>query len=279
MTTAVANSMDPFAAANPAEFSLKRFLIYSLCLHGALAASVIISIVFHFQGNPWGGVGGDAGSVSVKLVGNSSMPMPPPPIISKDSTVVDPTNGLFNEEVKPKPPAPPKESVPIPTHEIEKPPKPIEHPSKIEPRKTPPPPNAVAYGGGGPPPMPTGTLGDKPGATPGGMTVQGQGGGDFATRYGWYIEAVRRKIGSNWQQNTIDPGIRAARVAHCVMTFTIARDGSVRDARIVTTSGNMSMDNSAQRALLSSIPMPGLPPDYSGSYVNVTFDFDLAMTH
>ncbi|PYU08001.1 MAG: hypothetical protein DMG33_02915 [Acidobacteria bacterium] len=38
------------------------------------------------------------------------------------------------------------------------------------------------------------------------------------------------------------------------------------------------MDNSGLRAVLSSNPMPALPNDYSGSYVVVTFDFDLGMS-
>jgi outer membrane biosynthesis protein TonB len=44
------------------------------------------------------------------------------------------------------------------------------------------------------------------------------------------------------------------------------------------SSGNQSMDISAQRALASASPMPPLPNDYTGSYVNVDFDFDLSMT-
>jgi TonB family protein len=82
----------------------------------------------------------------------------------------------------------------------------------------------------------------------------------------------------NWQQATIDPAVRAARVARCTMTFTIARDGTVKNITVAQTSGNYSMDTSAQRALLSASPMPALPSDYSGSAVNVTFDFDLSMT-
>jgi TonB family protein len=62
------------------------------------------------------------------------------------------------------------------------------------------------------------------------------------------------------------------------MTFTIARDGTVKNITVAQTSGNYSMDTSAQRALLSASPMPALPSDYSGSAVNVTFDFDLSMT-
>jgi hypothetical protein len=38
------------------------------------------------------------------------------------------------------------------------------------------------------------------------------------------------------------------------------------------------MDNSGLRAIMSSNPMPVLPPDYSGSSVRVVFDFDLSMT-
>jgi outer membrane biosynthesis protein TonB len=52
----------------------------------------------------------------------------------------------------------------------------------------------------------------------------------------------------------------------------------VKDIRISQTSGNQSMDNSGMRAIMSSNPMPGLPPDYSGSTVRVIFDFDLSMT-
>lgn len=61
------------------------------------------------------------------------------------------------------------------------------------------------------------------------------------------------------------------------MTFRIFRDGTVKNTQLTQSSGNLSMDNSAQRALLSSNPMPPLPSDYSGSYVDVTFDFDLSL--
>jgi outer membrane biosynthesis protein TonB len=44
------------------------------------------------------------------------------------------------------------------------------------------------------------------------------------------------------------------------------------------SSGNRSLDDSAQRALLSIDHFPRLPSDYSGTYVDVTFDFDLGKT-
>lgn len=272
MTTAVANSF-----YGPEDISLRRYLGYSLFLHGTLAAVVIASIIFHFQGNFWGGVGGASqGDVKVNLVGSVGIPMPKPPEITESRTF-DPTDSLYKEQPKPlKPPEPPKPETKIPEFKKEKPPKQIEHKSRVFDDPKPPPDNVVP-GHGGQMNLPTGTA-QTQGAPAPGVNIQGQGGGDFATRYGWYIEAVRRRINQNWLQSTIDPAVRSARTAHCVVTFTIYRDGSVKDIRLSQTSGNLSMDNSAQRALLSSVPMPALPGDYSGSFVNVTFDFDLAMT-
>jgi TonB family protein len=79
-------------------------------------------------------------------------------------------------------------------------------------------------------------------------------------------------------QNTIDPAVRAARRAKTTITFTISRDGSIKNIRVSESSGNRSMDDSAQRALLSADHFPRLPSDYSGNYVDVTFDFDLSLT-
>ena len=59
---------------------------------------------------------------------------------------------------------------------------------------------------------------------------------------------------------------------------TYPHDGSIKDVQITQSSGNQSMDYSGLRAIQSSNPMPALPNDYSGTYVNVIFDFDLAMT-
>ncbi|HXN51091.1 MAG TPA: TonB family protein [Candidatus Acidoferrum sp.] len=270
MTVAVANP----SLASPDDLSLRRFLVYSLFLHGAVAAAMVVSIVFHFEGNRWGDVGGGSeGEVKVNLVGSVGIPMPKPPDVTESKTF-DPTDSLYKTLPQPKPPESPKPEVKIPAWKEK--PKPVQRPSRVFDDPTPAPPNAVAANGGKLN-LPTGTR-DVAGAPNPGVNIQGQGGGDFAARYGWYIDAVRRRISQNWMQSTIDPGLRAARTAKCTMTFTIARDGTVKDIRLAKTSGNSSMDTSAQRALLSSSPMPPLPSDYSGSYVNVTFDFDLAMT-
>lgn len=274
------------AIANPDDLGLKKFFVYSVLLHVSLSVLIIASIYLQRRGSAWGGIGGGGGgAVKVNLVGSlAGIPMPTAPA-AMESKAVDPTKGLYKEEPKPKAPEPKADATKLPKFDKEKPPKTISHPSRVDDAKTPPPENAVPYGKGGAPKLPTG-YGTSPGASspgaggqgPGGVNMQGQGGGDLGFRYGWYVEAMRRRISSNWLQSTIDPAVVAARRAHCTVTFTINRDGSIKDAHITETSGNLSFDNSGLRAVLASNPMPALPSDYPGSYVIVQFDFDLGMT-
>jgi TonB family protein len=256
--------------ANPDEFGLGKFVAYSLVLHGLLAGTIVASILLHWRGSVWSSAGGASeGDVKVNLVGAVGLPMPKPPVID-DSKTFDPTNSLYKEQPQPKPPEPPKEVIKIPKLDKEKP-KPIQRPSKVFENKKPPPDNTVNQHGGQPN-LPTG-YSATPGASSSGVNVSSQGGGDFAGRYPAYVEAIRRRIAQNWMQSTIDPAARASRTIHAVATFTINRDGSVKDIRITETSRNSSFDNSGLRALYDSNPMPPLPADYSGSYVSVTFDF------
>src|SRR5258707_14936062 len=202
---------------NPDNLSLRRFLVYSLFLHGAVLAAMVVSMVLHFQGNRWGDEGGGSeGEVNVKPVGSIGLPMPKPPDVTESKTF-DPTDSIYKTLPQPKPPEPPKPEIKIPEFKKEKPPKQIEHRSKTFDNPTPAPGNAVAQNGGKMN-VPTGTA-QAPGAAAPGVNTQGQGGADFAARYGWYIDAVRRKTSMNWLQSTFSPAIRASRSAKCTMTF------------------------------------------------------------
>jgi len=267
----------PYAAYNLDDLSFNRFLGYSAWFHIALTALMLVGVWVQRSGNAWGGIGGgDNSGVKVSLVSGAGIPMPQPSITSLESNTVDPTKGLNKEEPPPKLPEPKTDATKLPKFEKEKP-LPVSRASKVFESKTPPAENAVPYGKGGQTTLPSG-YSDFPGPASGGVAVQGQGGGDFASRYGWYIEAVKRAVNQNWMQNTIDPSIRAGRRAKTVVTFTINRDGSIKNIRVSESSGNRSMDDSAQRALLSIDRFPPLPTDYSGRYVDVIFDFGLGMT-
>jgi TonB family protein len=272
MTHAVANSMDPIGGTRYEDQSLRQFLIYSIIMHASLAVVIVVSAYIQYRGSAWGGVGGNLGGTKVNLVSAAGIPMPKESVVT-DSKAVDPTKGLHKEE-PPKPPEPKTDATKIPKFTKEKPLPPSRQSRTLE-NKTLTPDNAVPYGKGGNPDLPTG-FSQTPGEGSSGVTVQGQGGADFASRYGRYIEGVKNRIYSNWNQLSIDATARASRTVHCAVTFTINRDGTVKDVHISESSGNASYDYAALHAVMSAGAdhLERLPSDYSGAYVVATLDFN-----
>ncbi len=264
--------MDAAALAPTSSPSLRAPVAMSVIFHALLFGALVASTIFSKRGDVWGGPGGGEGAVKVGLVGSVPGIALPKPEIVTPNTVVDPSKGLSREEPKPIPPPKPEPNVKdLPEFE-KKPPRVPSRPSKVLEDKTLPAPNQIPYGGGGTPAMPY-TQFTMAGGVQGGLGISGaSGGGDFGSRYSWYVEAVRNRISSNWLQSTVDTNVRAA--PRAVVTFQILRDGSVSIIQITQSSGNVSVDNSARRAILGSSPLPALPSDYRGSNVNVEFWFD-----
>jgi protein TonB len=255
------------------EDNLKAPLVWSLLCHGLLFASLTVSTLLSHRGETWGAAG--SGAVSVRLVGGlSGVPMPRPQVMTT-SRVVDPTKGLYKSEPPPpQPKEPPPAAEEIPEFTKQKQQRYITRPSRVLEDDTAPPPNAVPYGQGGSPTMPYAefTMGSG-GSTAAGMGFSGPGsGGDFGSRFPWYVDAVRGRVSSNWLQSTIDPGVRFA--PRAVVIFDILRNGTVTNVQILRSSGNASVDNSAVRAILGSNPVNPLPNEYSGGKVSVEFWFD-----
>jgi periplasmic protein TonB len=261
------------ALAIPRDLSLKRYFFRSIFFHILLIAAVVGAAYFDRQGAGWGGVGGQLGGVKVNLISNAGVPMPPKEMVTESKTV-DPTDSLHKEDPKPKPPEPKTDATKIPKFDKEKPLPPSRKTRTLE-NKTPTQENDIP-GQGGNPNIPTG-YSPTPGPAATGDKVIGQGGGDFGGRYPWYVDAVRNRIRQSWDQTTIEPAVRAAHQAHTVMNFRINANGSISNIRVSQSSGNSSMDYSAMRALQSIDAFRPLPNDYMGSYVDVTFDFDLSM--
>jgi periplasmic protein TonB len=253
------------AAIRPPE-SLKKPLWCSLFVHGALILSVVISTLFAPRVETWGGPGG---SVAVNLVGNApAIPLPTPEEQSPNR-VVDESKGMYKSEPQPKPE---QNATPIPQFQQKKPPKIISRPSRLLENQVPPPPNAIPYGGGGTPTVPTTSFAMGAGSTQGGLSFSGAAGGDFGSRFPWYVEGVQRRISGNWLQSSVNPALAYA--PRVIANFTILRNGTITNIQITQSSNDSSVDTSAVRAIQASSPLGGLPPEYSGSAVNVTFWFD-----
>jgi protein TonB len=97
-------------------------------------------------------------------------------------------------------------------------------------------------------------------------------GGEFGSRYGWYVNQVRNKVAENWMQYEVDPNIRSAQRVY--IQFEITRTGQPRGVQVVQSSGVPSLDTSAMRALQRIDTFGPLPSDYRGSSVMVEFWFD-----
>jgi TonB family protein len=98
-------------------------------------------------------------------------------------------------------------------------------------------------------------------------------GGAFGTRYAWYERLLRERVARAWRTDDVDPRLQTA--PHVIVTFEIVRDGSVRNVRLLQRSGNLALDNSAQRAILQAGPFPQLPADYNRDSASVEFWFQL----
>jgi len=106
---------------------------------------------------------------------------------------------------------------------------------------------------------------------PGGGGVGSGSASPFGGRFGWYEQLLRERVARNWRSQDLDTSIRN-RVA---VTFEIQRDGSIRNIRVSQTSGNFAMDQSAQRAILQSNPLPALPREFERDVATIEFWFSL----
>ncbi len=99
----------------------------------------------------------------------------------------------------------------------------------------------------------------------GGSGVTALEGGDFP--YTIYIDRMKTLIGSHWFRPQVPADMSTS------VYFIIDRDGTIRDAKIETASGNGTFDRGALRAVLEASPLPPLPFGYSGTYLGVHLKF------
>jgi protein TonB len=217
------------------------------------------------SGANWG-AGGGGSAMGVSLVSN--VPLPANPTQTQNVLATE-SKGVSKSE--PKPQVEDQQAIAIPEKNAKKK-KPIAQSTATE-RKPPPQPeeasNVVPFGEGGPVSGPYAMF--AAGAAKGGFGFTG-GGGDFGSRFSWYVRVVNQKVSENWLKYEVDPRIQTANRVY--LTFDIERNGRPANIRVEQSSGVPSLDVSALRALQRIDTFGPLPSDYSGSKVSVEFWFD-----
>ncbi len=103
---------------------------------------------------------------------------------------------------------------------------------------------------------------------PGGGGVGLGNNSPFGEQFGAYANIIRDNIARAWKPMKL-PG-----VVSVVVTFTIQRNGSVSNVKIATSSGNPTLDFSAQRAVMDA-QLPALPDKFPRNQADVEMKFEL----
>lgn len=91
------------------------------------------------------------------------------------------------------------------------------------------------------------------------------------TMFGGYAQALMEAVARRWNTG----GLAGVQAPMAIVNVDILRNGTIRNARIAQRSGNATLDYSALRAVTEAAPFPPLPPEYSGSVMNIDFRFQL----
>lgn len=229
-------------------------VLLAILLHGAIVGAAVLAAKYAKPLKP-------AKMVSIQF---ANMPASAPPAAPKraearpasvpkpEEPKIEPKIVEPQPVVEPKPPAPKppeKNTVPLsPFGQSTK--KGSEAPAPAKPAPAPP--------AGATQPGVTDTV------APGGSGVTGIEGGDFP--YALYLQGMHRRIGDKW----IRPNVNGPTV---VIYFRILRDGTIKDARIETPSGNPTFDRAALSAVRSASPLNPLPFAYSGTELGLYLTF------
>jgi protein TonB len=243
-----------------------RPLVWSVGLHAGIGVLMLVysAVLYGKSGESWG-AGGGGEAIGATLV--STVPIAANPTESQN-VLANESKGLSKSQAKIEEKEP--DAIEIQGKNTKIKPKKTETSTKEKARPEPEEEtNQVAFGEGGPVSGPYGTF--SAAGAKGGFGFTG-GGGDFGTRFAWYVQGVQRIVSQNWLKYEIDPRITSAQRVY--ITFDVVRDGRPQNVQVEQSSGVPSLDISAVRAIQRIDSFGPLPPEYSGGKVSVEFWFD-----
>jgi len=100
----------------------------------------------------------------------------------------------------------------------------------------------------------------------------GPGGPGGYFPHAYYIDLLRNRISSSWYSALVAPGLKGKYVTG--VYFIVRRNGEIGELRVEHSSGIVSLDLSARRAIENAAPFAPLPADFSSQYLVVHFEFE-----
>jgi protein TonB len=247
----------------PQRDPIGRYFAGSVGVHAAVIAILLLSGYLKFTKSTWGSEKVSTGSVGISII--KTIPVP-----QREA----PENPLANDtdSVTPQAPAPVKMKAQVQAPE----PKAIQIPDKVKRKISPKPQVASAYRQKAEEYRPNQVYSQAPQATSSKMYgMQGTSGIDVGAasvlgdRCGAYANIMRDNIAAKWNRADVNatPSQKAG------VTFSIAKNGSVSGVKLSNPSGNFLLDQSAQRAVLDSNPLPAItaPCDRNEATVQLWF--------
>jgi periplasmic protein TonB len=239
----------------------------SLLLHALLAGSLFAYGYVHnmFRSSDWGANAFQEGAIQATLVSTASLPLPqdhPPTenVLATETPSVAPAVEQQKSE-----PAPLADATPIPEKVTPPKPQPKQQP-KTPPLHQPPPKpqNKAYYGEAAPANIPRSMAANNAANTPIAQT-----GGDFGSRFGWYVDVIKRKVAQDWYLQEVDPSTPPG--ATVFVQFTVARDGTPGTISLATPSSSPTLNSSCLHAVQRVDTFGPLPAGYNENSLNVLY--------
>jgi TonB family protein len=87
-----------------------------------------------------------------------------------------------------------------------------------------------------------------------------------------YLKLLTDQVRAKWYA-TMPDAARQGQKGRVVVVFTVSRDGTASNSRIVAGPGTQSLDEAATAAIQSAGPFPQLPADFNDNQIVVQFAF------
>jgi TonB family protein len=92
--------------------------------------------------------------------------------------------------------------------------------------------------------------------------------------FGPYMKRLKYTVQTHWDplipESALPPIMRKGMV---MIEFSITKDGRVMGMKLISGSGDVSLDRAAWAAITDAIPLPNLPKDFAGDYLQIRARF------